>query len=494
MASSECRRLQLLFVVDVTEKTGASWLLLHRACLAIVQACTANRTTTLSTGLLTVRSHCSVGPLFTPSGFTSDLAQLRLWLRGVLFDGGVGTAALFEGLLVAASEDLWEASSERHVVLVTHSEPRPLPALCTAATPPFSRSGSGCGAMSLASPWSPVPETVASARVSLSLVAPRSLPLLEMLRLAVFRAATHTPPRAQQEHAHAQKAQQQQQQQQQAHPRVELAPREQTRFDEFPELYVVSPLLPVPLHLSSAGTHPRLLSASVSPAGSASSEVPPLLQPQQHGSKRRCGVPSSSRLGSSGGSGRGGGEGNVCFSPPPLSAGWGGSGGSGDLAARFEVARGCGPAVELWSGVLTVTLPGGASVDLGSSSLVGEGHEEETAKWQAEAQARWGSSLRVHVLDVTQRYALLNEIASERERDGTAAVCTGGAGCGGGAGACAELALRLSVTRGRGPQLFARLHSQGVWAQLLIPTHGYCAFIEPSESSELRGWVLRRPQ
>ena len=100
---------QVLFVVDATEPTGANWQqLLYRACLAIATQVPQPA----EAGLLLVRGRHSLGPLLTPTGFTTDLkTQLRRWLRGVLFDGGPGSPALMEALLAAANESAMSKSA-----------------------------------------------------------------------------------------------------------------------------------------------------------------------------------------------------------------------------------------------------------------------------------------------------------------------------------------------------------------------------------------------
>jgi hypothetical protein len=104
---------QLLFIIDTTERTGASWSVLHRACLAIQNECGVQQIAghkALEFGVLFVRGRGAPAPLCTPTGFTTDPMQLRKWLRGALFDGGPGGPSLLEGLLAAARGDWWRGS------------------------------------------------------------------------------------------------------------------------------------------------------------------------------------------------------------------------------------------------------------------------------------------------------------------------------------------------------------------------------------------------
>ena len=421
-ATGSATPLQLLFVIDATEATGASFSLLNRACLAIVQACVR---APLRIGLLTVRARGHES-LCTPSGFTSDSMQARRWLRSVLFDGGAGTAAHLEGLLAAAAGDWWEAGAQRHAVLVTHSEPHPLPA--SYASP----LAEGDAASSLpVSLWSPVPEVLAKAGVSLSVVAPRPMPRLSRLYAAVFLtaqrlAAAEAGPNA-------------------AKLRADPAVPRPTRFSEAPELFVLSSLLPDSGTSAAAGANLMSSPSAMAGPGEAPWGAPP-------SKRRKAGSP--------------GGRASPIF--------------------HVEGAT-SGPPLELWSGSLAVQLPTG-TVDLGATVLRGEGPATEAARWRGEALARWGSSLRVHVYSAEQRQSMLREMSRDREREGKAH--SGGGGTGGGA----VLALRLAVTSKKAADLFATLHSQGLWARLLIPTPLHGAFIaDSSEPGELRGWILKMP-
>ena len=176
---------QLLFIIDTTERTGASWSVLHRACLAIQNECGVQQNAghkALEFGVLFVRGRGAPAPLCTPTGFTTDPMQLRKWLRGALFDGGPSGPSLLEGLLAAARGDWWRGSNVvRHVVLVTHGEPRPLPA--------------SAGGIAGTSCWSPVPEELASSGIVLSVVAPRAMPRLMQLHAAACNAlGVSVPP------------------------------------------------------------------------------------------------------------------------------------------------------------------------------------------------------------------------------------------------------------------------------------------------------------
>ena len=264
---------QLLFIIDATERTGQNWPLLHRVCLAIFQACRQQQQASggkLQCGLLLVRSQAANAPLCTPSGFTSDDVWFRRWLRGVLFDGGPGAGAQLEALLMAAQGELWAPGSTRHAVLVSHAEPKPLPAsVATAAfrslpraaattTPTGGKSqlppGQSAPASAATSCWSPVPELMAAAGVSLSLVAPRPMPRLSRLHAAVCAAATREVPRP-------------------------------TCFAEAPELLVVCALLPK----TAAGTAPR------APSPAARGPSPYAISPNAIGSTTTQGSTYASR-------------------------------------------------------------------------------------------------------------------------------------------------------------------------------------------------------
>ena len=56
--------------------------------------------------------------------------------------------------------------------------------------------------------------------------------------------------------------------------------------------------------------------------------------------------------------------------------------------------------------------------------------------------------------------------------------------------------MRLNIEERKALELFATLHHQGLWAQLLIPTAGYAALVDASALSalgELRGWIVQLP-
>lgn len=333
---------QLLFVIDVTEGTGTSFgQILHRACLAIVQACASRGP--LRVGLLTVRARGHES-LCTPSGFTSDVVETRRSLRNLLFDGGLSPAAHLEGLLVAADGDWWDESADRHIVLVTHSEPHPLPAS-------YALPGDGASA-SPPSLWSPVPEVLAKAGISLSVVAPRPMPRLIRLYTAVCLGA---------------------------HPAVPKP----TRFAEAPELYVASVLL------SDGG------GGAPAAAGYSAAEGRRLMSPT-----------GTSPVGGAGGEQWGGAAAKRRKAGSP---------GARAASPIFHVeGEGSSVPVELWAGSLSVKLPTGPSCDLGAAVLRAEGKKGETDRWRTEA-AKWGDKLRVHVYNAEERQSMLREMARERE-------------------------------------------------------------------------------
>lgn len=336
---------QVLFVVDATEPTGANWQqLLYRACLAIATQVPQPA----EAGLLLVRGRHSLGPLLTPTGFTTDLkTQLRRWLRGVLFDGGPGSPALMEALLAAANGDWWREGSTRHVVLVTHSEPRVLPA----TTPP---PRSCCS--STPSCWSPVPEALAASGIALSIVAPRLMPKLALLHAAACQVAGSAVPA-------------------------------RSRFDEFPQLLLVSSLMP---HISR--TDRRAAAAGSEGGASASSATgnghgpppPTLPSPLTGNGPTAPWLPPAKRrvVLTAAGSGSGDNQGGVrMLSPQPSPAErWhGGADGEPGMTA-------C-----LWEGSLTVAVG-----NLGTSRLMIEPGAACAPHWRALA-ASWGSSLSVNV-------------------------------------------------------------------------------------------------
>ena len=451
--------ISVLFIIDCSERTGQSWHLLHRACIAIVQSCQKQQQRTLTglqCGLLLVRGCGAAGAICTPSGFTSDDVQFRRWLRGVLFDGGPLRGAHLEAMLTAAAqEDWWEPGFARHAVLVTHVEPAPLPASTALAArallPPAAAkiegsapgAASGQDAPATAHPsalscWSPVPEVLAAARIALSLIAPRAMPRLSRLHAAVCAAAATRQP----------------------HP---------MRFPEpeATELLVVSPLLD--LNSTDAA-----MGARVSPNGSARSPV------GGHAERAGRGAPQ----------GGGGGVSSHELQAADVV--------SKPVGAKRRMARGEASSKALrriqdsevastqwqtiWNGSLVVqmnTEAGTKSQDLGTVDLAmpDDGDDGLADKWREQASASWGKTLRISMLEEGPRVARLRELVAQH----------------------AGSALRLSFgPRRKAGEFFDTMRLAGQWVQLAIPTTGYGAFIDAAVQTEsrqiLKGWILRLPQ
>ena len=492
---------QLLFIIDTTERTGASWSVLHRACLAIQNECGVQQNAghkALEFGVLFVRGRGAPAPLCTPTGFTTDPMQLRKWLRGALFDGGPGGPSLLEGLLAAARGDWWRGSNVvRHVVLVTHGEPRPLPA--------------SAGGIAGTSCWSPVPEELASSGIVLSVVAPRAMPRLMQLHAAACNAlGVSVPP--------------------------------PMPFDEVPELLVASPIM-----ASAAARRPPPASAVGSAATAAahascvgSRSAAPLPSPTSTAADQwhRARLVTAPFLSAAAAARSKAQRVEAAATATAAACAAGADGGavvaSGSMAAlEFDddddmgEGKGYGSVVgagaglgghtshihtSLWHGSLTVHNQGGKTHALGLATLYIVGREAATARWVASA-ATWGSTLPVRVVEPTEEQAVQRAIARDAELgSGAPAAAAGGPQHSGlqsaeaagvipsaGPSAVPSVPVLLRVSKRRAAQLFVRLRAQGRMAKIELPATGFAAFLDPSDKggppgdTMLRGWIVREP-
>ena len=438
--------VQLLFVLDTTERTGASWPLLQRACLAVHKAA-CNRhhvgapsdcAQPLMMGVLLVRGRHSMLPLCTPSGFTTDTLTVKRWLRDVIFDGGCSSPALLEGLLAAAHGDWWHAGATRHVVLVTHGEPRPMPL-------------SVGGASDDAGIWSPVPAELAAANITLSVVAPRRLPQLCALHAEVCRTAGMAVP----------------------------VP---TLYVEQPELLVASPLMPTGRRSPAAlarppsATAPAMEWRSSSPHPGVSLPSPIMPSPtggEAHGGAVPSHPPHAKRR-------------VVALSPPVTDGGRGsvgggdgvGNGGGGSAGGSTSRSR------VVWSGPLTVRLTAGEEQPLGHSMLLADREAPTLDHWLA-ASASWSGGLAISLCGGEKHPPTKPALLREITRDPLL------------------LPVQLRVSQGKGTELFDNLRSLSLWAHLLLPARGAGAFIDAATKLEVsvdgvrgyefHGWIVKIP-
>ena len=131
-------------------------------------------------------------PLRALTPVTTELAQLNMWLKRISALGPLeplASEAIAEALLVACLRTRWDALAQRHIVLLCASAPTPLNTHGT--TQPHG-----------SSIWSPLPEELASAGISLSVLSTYSNPRLEHLQLCcdaarglptLMQRATATP-------------------------------------------------------------------------------------------------------------------------------------------------------------------------------------------------------------------------------------------------------------------------------------------------------------
>lgn len=152
--------MQLVFVIDTSRGMADHWHALRRACFLFAQSC-AHQQPALSQQefAIVLASADSV-----PSDFTSDIKRLARWLKELkcvegLLDGGV----LLEGLLASVNCVPWRPNATRHVVLISHVPPRPL-------AQPMAEMLAAAEGLPLATRWSPVPESLARARIVLSAI------------------------------------------------------------------------------------------------------------------------------------------------------------------------------------------------------------------------------------------------------------------------------------------------------------------------------------
>lgn len=435
-------KVQVLFVIDVTEATGASWSLLQRACLAIIAASAPPqrqpqpppaRAAMTEWGLLLVEGGADISQAAcSASGFTTDQKCVRQWLRSVMFNSHVRGSAALEGLAMASALADWDPDARRHAVLVTHGEPRPL----STTTRLPSRAALRPPATALPSQppqpsrWTPVPEALAASRVTLSLVAPRAMPWLADLHAAVCHAAgTPIPIRA--------------------------------HFAEAPELLVASHLTAAPRAASAGGAAATKRRGG---GASAAGDAPTAGGAGAGGSKRRRGTPANA-------------GGTAACEQGHLSS----------ASASTQQAAGPEPAqctCMLWEGELSVQLPHGGSVGLGDASLMAAAEHSSCAHWK-QAAVQWGPSLSVRVLDATLGDAhaqITRAVVHQREQCSTAGPLSG-----------AALPLRLQVRQGKASELFARLRTQTVLAQLMTPTPRHATVIDAAHAGCLGGWIVPLP-
>ncbi|KAL1520831.1 hypothetical protein AB1Y20_022393 [Prymnesium parvum] len=171
------------FVVNTTHATCSDrWDLTRKAALLLCKSA-SERTHSTSQGsewwqehtsefaLMHVRSHApSADWVCIPTKFTSDATAFAKRLKNEIAfaDGLADSAALLEALLAAIHGVAWRRNAKRHLVLLSHTQPHPLmQAVAEAAA-------ANMGLLPLNSCWSPVPEALAAARISLSVIALRA--------------------------------------------------------------------------------------------------------------------------------------------------------------------------------------------------------------------------------------------------------------------------------------------------------------------------------
>lgn len=165
---------QVVFVVDATHGTSDErWELTRKAAVLLCKsACERARPSSLPSewwhqhtgefAIVHAHSHPpSAHWVCLPSKFTSDASAFSKWLKpdGMAGDGLVDGAALLEAVLVAIHRVAWRANAKRHIVLLSHSAPRPL----VKGVAEAAAANMGLP-LPLASCWSPVPEALATAR------------------------------------------------------------------------------------------------------------------------------------------------------------------------------------------------------------------------------------------------------------------------------------------------------------------------------------------
>ena len=450
-------------MIDTSPATGQNWSLLHRACLAIFQACQQQQKTAggaWQCGLLLINGRgMGPAPLTIPSGFTDDDAQFRRWLRGMLFDDEHGNGAHLEALLVALQGEPWAPGAAKHIVLVTHTEPRALPASVAALA---GVAGGALDTTDAASCWAPIPELFAASGSSLSLVAPRAMPRLAQLHAAVCAATGTEPPLP-------------------------------TLFAEAEQLFVVSALLPSPSAGVQGAPSPRTSAPSpgVSEGASAVGDV-------SHGGDAAVldpWLPQAKRRATAAGKGREASktsrriQSNASAGAIASAATQAASSGPTPVVGPEASARDHGPRLLLWDGGLSAS-----NHDLGKATLTAEddGTGGKAAQWQSVAAREWGSTLQVIVVDHAQRAALLQKLPGMPP---SAKLVDSGPAPSATMRAAAILLLRLHLSKRKAAELFETLRSKAFWALLPIPTAGHGIVIDASESSSqgLRGWLLPMP-
>ena len=451
------KQLQLLFVIDVTERTGSAWSLLYRACLGILEY-TQHKQPPPYYGLMAVRSQ-GVVPLCIPSALMTDVRQLKTSLRDLLFDGGPGPPAHVEALLAAASGSMWHPNAtQRHIVFISHGEPGPMPSSLAAQ----------CSRMPAASSlWSPLPELMAAERISLSLIAPRPLPRLVQMHTAVCKAANVDPP----------------------------AP---TRFDASAELLVISPMLPTQLPPSTSvlstdtalaavgaleadqkaqqakrprtGAWPSLSSSLASSASANSLVDPPSLAPppQPHQSPDASAAP-----GQAAGTKRLPRQ----SSSPPLT----------QLPSPTQPLPGASR--RIWVGKLHVE-PKNTQIDLGEAQLSTDNSVEEAARWREVATRTWGDDCLVTIWNGHDCHARLEKMLL-RDKESYWSIRNGFKSMPG------AVPIRLTVTTPKARELFARLGQQPhALAMIGISTQGHESEVviiddfSQIKTDDLTGWII----